>query len=569
MVQKMPESEIAASQIDNNDDLWELMDRMSRPIGGGDGTPRGDDFFAELGVSEEEGKNLFNRAVEGVSGFLKGIHLPRWERKQGTAGAMLGLNEQPAAAEAAEAGRNRLFGWFGEIGRRFNEWRKQPLFREREEAPPPVPREVLLPPESEADIFGWLENSLKWLRGAPGGLINKFRRQGETVAAPQISRAERVKALREGTTQFLKDWGPEIAVGLLGGYLGYSTVSMETMVATGSLAPIAMEVGAVLTAGFGFTGLVMGDERGPDAILETEGRFGKVATAIRRGCSNRVVRRGLKLLTAGSGGFAAGGAGRLAVETFQFLAAPFPSAGGGAPAEAWNVGGNVAPGQMTPDQLGGQIAQEAAQQGLQQAAQGGLTGGMTPEQLAAANAAGQEGASWAAQNAVHAADVVKSVAEAAAQAAADAAAAQAQGAEAARQGILQGGQVMEDVIAATPSGTAFEALQQQVFRVTGSPYAAEVANAMSWALPKGDITGLHVGAIQEGAKTVAGFLQQAHDFAAANGGEYTVHAIRQAVSDGRLSQDVLRAVEAANLPAGADKNQAIEALNTVLQGVVK
>lgn len=393
-----------------------------------------------------------------------------------------------------------------------------------------------------------------------------------------------------------------LAAGFGIGYLGTGS---------GGEAMLGMELRGATLACIGQLGIIvsMRSERAIEGISEAESRHARVVQSLQRGCANHAVRAVFQVVRNL-------GAGAVAGSGFHYVM------------EMLSVGQQVAAGAPAPTEVrsAADIANaigdtrrediEAARQGMQQAAQ------VAAEQISTQDVVGQSEAAFmqanqvlsaispdlsgdssvrplvdSAQQALRTANQFYSDAMASggidpteaaklqdlasqAQAAVDqavnmanqiqrAAADAGAATEAARQGILQAGQVMKDVIAATPSGTAFEALQQQAFQATASPYAAETANALSWTLSPGDISGLHEGAIKEGAKTVAGLLQQAHDFAAANGGEYTVHAIRQAVSDGLLAQDVLHAVEAANLPAGAGKNQAIESLNTVLQSIVR
>ena len=79
----------------------------------------------------------------------------------------------------------------------------------------------------------------------------------------------------------------------------------------------------------------------------------------------------------------------------------------------------------------------------------------------------------------------------------------------------------------------------------------------------------------EAAKKVADLLQQAHNYvsslASLGGVKYAeggVGLVRDAVKNGNLSQQVLDAVEAANLPNGSDKLAAIERLRAVLQPII-
>lgn len=596
---------------------WDAIEEMSRTVAGG--SDRVD--WDLSGVSEEEGKNLFGRAVDGVGEWLAGlrnikINFPKREaapakpKENVFTRMLLGVRPDNAASAPAESQPQEKDGFF--------DWlRGLPLLRNYDQWVDSLGKPSAPKPEGDKSEKGaWLENSWKWLAGAPGELINKFRRKDAAAAAvPIVSRAERVRALREGTKQFVEQHGLGLAMslaGMAGVGVGAMVVSPESI---GIVNAFSMELSALGVATTSMLGVMIGDSRGPEFIPSAEKAYQRPIRAIQRLCSQRAVRSGLFVVGASSAGFAVGGMGRIVVDILQVIQ---QGAGAGTPepgnlANVWSpepgaaadwearrqavgqlvqVGGQAIPGETVTDvakivsqsetafaQAGQTLSSisadlsgnssvsplvDSAQQTLRTANQfysdAMASGGIDATEAAKL----KELASQAQQLVDQALEAARVVAQQNAQAAAGAA-----DAEAIRQGVLQDGQAMKDVIAATPSGTPFEALQQVAWQTTRSPFSAEVANAISWTLPKGDITGLHTGAIGEAAKKVAELISQAHDYAAGHGVSYTINSIRQAVDAGQLSVDVLKAVEAGNAPVGAVKEAAISGLNTVLQTVVK
>jgi len=137
-----------------------------------------------------------------------------------------------------------------------------------------------------------------------GGVRDLKLRDRLKIARPEIN--------KQKVGEFLEVHGPWIAGGLVG-LSGAAVVTPEM----GQAAAMLTEAGALATAGVGYIGLLLGSSRGPEAIPDAESKWGRPVAAIRRLCSNSVVRATFKFMAAGGTTFAISGAARYALESLR------------------------------------------------------------------------------------------------------------------------------------------------------------------------------------------------------------------------------------------------------------